>query len=365
MKVRVTQAKLAHALTLVGRVASTRTALPVLANVLLKVTSSSITLIATNLEIAIIQTIAGKIEKSGAITIPARLLSDFVSSLPDEPIDIELKDTRLHITTSHYTSTINGVPAEEFPTLPTIQNGKSLSVAAPELKQAIQQTILAAGTDETRPVLTGAYLHTNSDQVFIAATDSYRLAERHLATKAKDQFGLIVPASALGDVLRIIGDGGGEVAVTYNDTQVQFVLGDSQLITRQIDGEFPTYRQLIPEKSDVNFTVDKEQFLNITKVAALFARESAGSVTLHTDNKGQKISITSVASQVGENTSEAEAVVRGDGQVTLNSRYLIDALNVVDSDQVTFHFSGKVSPCVLTPADKDAAYTHIIMPLKS
>lgn len=365
MKIRVTQAKLANALTLVGRVASTRSPLQVLANVLFKVTSNSITLIATNLEIAIIQTIAGKIEKPGAITIPARLLSDFVSSLPDEPIDIELKDSKLHITTNHYTSTISGVPAEEFPTLPTIRNGKSLSVAAVELKQAIAQTVLAAGTDETRPVLTGAYLHTSGDQVYIAATDSYRLAERKLATKTKDQFGLIVPASALGDVLRIIGDQEGEVAVTYNDTQVQFVFGDSQLITRQIDGEFPAYRQLIPDTSEVSFTVDKDQFSNIAKVAALFARESAGSVTLRTDGKSQKVSITSVASQVGENTSEAEAKVEGDGQVTLNSRYLIDALNVVDSPQVTFRFSGKVSPCVLAPADKDPSYTHIIMPLKS
>lgn len=364
MKVRVTQTKLAHALTLVGRVASTRTALPVLANVLLKVGKNTITLIATNLDIAIIQTIAGKIERPGAITIPARLLSDFVSSLPDEPIDLELDETRLRLSTSNYNSTINGVPAEEFPTLPTINGGKTLTVAASELKQSITQTILAAGTDETRPVLTGAYFHTDNTKVFIAATDSYRLAEKRLEAKTKDNFGLIVPASALGDVLRIIGDDQGEINVTYNDSQVQFVLGDSQLITRQIDGEFPAYRQLIPEKSDVSFIVNTQEFMNITKVAALFARESAGSVTLSANPKTKKISMTSVASQVGENTSEAEAEITGEGQVTLNSRYLIDALNVVDSERVKFRFSGKVSPCVLQPEGGEA-YTHIIMPLKS
>lgn len=364
MKIRVTQSKLANALTLVGRVASTRTALPVLANVLLKVSKNTITLVATNLEIAITQTIAGKIDRPGAITIPARLLSDFVSSLPDEPIDIELKENRLHISTSNYNSAINGVPAEEFPTLPTITDGKTLVVAAPELKRAIQQTVLAAGTDETRPVLTGSYLHTDGDQVFMAATDSYRLAEKRLEVKTKEKFNLIVPASALGDVLRIIGDDSGEVTITYNDSQVQFVLGDSQLITRQIDGEFPAYRQLIPDKSDVELTVDSQDFANITKVAALFARESAGSVTLSADSKTQKVSIKSVASQVGENTSEAAAKVEGDGQVTLNSRYLIDALNVIDSGKVIFRFSGKVSPCVLMPATV-GGYTHIIMPLKS
>jgi len=364
MKIRVTQAKLAHALTLVGRVASSRSALPVLANVLLRANKNTITVIATNLEIAITQTIPGQIGKEGAITIPARLLSDFVSSLPDEPIDMELKDSRLSVATKNYSSVINGVPAEEFPSLPTINGGKSLSIAAPDLKQAIHQTVLAAGTDETRPVLTGGYLHAEDGKVLLAATDSYRLAEKRLNTKASDNFGLIVPASALGDVLRIIGDEEGEVKITYSDSQTQFVLGDSQLITRQIEGSFPAYRQLIPPSSDVNLSVNTQEFTNIAKVAALFARESAGSITLKVSEKDQRVSIDSVASQVGENTSSAPAKVKGEGQVTLNSRYLLDALGVIESEQVAFRFSGKVSPCVLSPAGDDS-YNHIIMPLKS
>lgn len=364
MKIRVTQAKLAHALTLVSRVASSRSALPVLANVLLKAKKNQITLVATNLEIAISQIIPGQISHEGAITIPARLLGDFVASLPDEPIDMELVENRLKITTKNYSSIINGVPAEEFPSLPTIENGKSLSIAAPELKQAIHQTVLAAGTDETRPVLTGGYLHTEDGKVLLAATDSYRLAEKQLHTKTKDSFGLIVPASALGDVVRIIGDETGEVKITYSDSQTQFVLSDSQLITRQIEGSFPAYRQLIPATSEVSLSVDTQEFTNIAKVAALFARESAGSITLKVSSKDQEVSIDSIASQVGENTSSAKAKVKGDGQVTLNSRYLLDALGVIETEQVNFRFSGKVSPCVLTPVG-DESYSHIIMPLKS
>jgi DNA polymerase-3 subunit beta len=362
MKLRVTQEKLAHALLLVGRVATSRAALPVLANVLLKAENNQLLIVATNLEIAISQTLTGKIEKTGSLTVPARLFSDYITSLPQDSVDLETDGAKLKIKSGSYSSTINGVSAEEFPTLPSIKGGQSFSVDAGELKNALQETVFTASNDETRPVLTGAFIHTFEKQVYIASTDSYRLAQKQLETKPSKEFKLIVPANALGDVQRIIGDGSGEVKIKYDDTQVQFIFQDSQLITRQIDGAFPEYRQLIPDKSDVSMKIDRNELLNITKVAALFARESAGSITLEVTNN--TVSITSVASQVGENNSQAQAKTKGEGKVTLNSRYLIEALNVVTGNEVEFRFSGKVSPCVLT-AKNDPNYLHIIMPLKS
>lgn len=364
MKFRVTQERLAHALMLVGRVATSRAALPVLANVLLKVEKSGITLITTNLEIAISQTINGKIEKTGSLTVPARLLGDYVNSLPSESIDIEADGNKLHLKAGNYTSTINGMAADEFPTLPSIKEGKSFTVDAKELKTALQQTTLTASNDETRPILTGVYIHTHEKNVYIAATDSYRLAEKRLASKPGGEFQLVAPAAALGDVLRIIGDESGQVKISYDDSQIEFELDGCQLISRQIDGKFPPYRQLVPEESEVNVTLDKQEFINITKVASLFAKESAGSITISASEDENKISITSVASQVGENTSQADAEVKGSGQVTLNSRYLLDALNVIEGKKVSFRFSGKISPCVLTDLENDD-YLHLVMPLKS
>lgn len=366
MKLRVTQERLAQALVLVGRVATTRSALPVLANVLLKAEKNQLLVVATNLEIAITQTIPGKIDQTGSITVPARLFSDYVSSIPTDSIDLSMENNKLHIVAGDYTSTVNGVSAEEFPALPSIsKNGHKFSIDAGELKQALQQTILAASNDETRPVLTGAYIHTHKGKIYIATTDSYRLAQKELSTKPESEFELISPASALNDVLRVIGEGtSGNVEVTYDESQIKFVYDGSQLITRQIDGVFPQYRQLIPDSSDVSFSINKQEFVNITKVASLFARESAGSISLEVSEQDQSVSITSVASQVGENTSKAQAKVKGEGKVTLNSRYLLEALGVIHENEVEFRFSGKISPCVLSPA-KTKDYLHIIMPLKS
>ncbi len=362
MKAKVTQEKLAHALTIVGRVASSRATLPVLANVLIKATKSQITLTATNLEIAITQIVPGKIDNSGSITVPARLFSDYVNSLPGGTIEMEAKNNNLHLSSTRFKSTINGISADEFPSIPKIKNPNRLTIDAKEMKKALQQTVFAASNDETRPVLTGIYLHTHDKRVYVTATDSYRLAEKQLPVNTDEKISLIVPASAMGDLLRIIGDGDGEVTVSYNDSQAQFSFASSDLITRQIAGDYPKYRQLLPKDTEVEVTLSKDEMVEVVKVAALFARESAGGVTIEV-NEGE-FSVTSVASQVGENTSRTKAETKGSGKITLNSRYLLDALNVIDSSKVKFGFSGKVSPSVLRP-DGDEGYTHVIMPLKS
>jgi len=363
MKLSVTQENLSQALSAVSRVATNRSALPVLANVLLKTKKNRLLLVATNLEIAISQTVGAKVEQDGAITVPARLMHDYISSLPAGNISLEAEGSRLHIESGDYSSAVNGVSAEEFPSLPTIQEGQSFKLKALDFKKALQQTIFTASSEETRPILTGAFLHTFKNSLYLVATDSYRLAEKRLGQQ-KGDFSLVIPASALNDMLRIIGDGAGELSISYDEAQVRFNYDQTELITRQIDGEFPKYRQLIPKESDVSFSVDKEEFINITKVAALFARESAGSVNLETIEKEKAVSITAVASQVGENVSRASAKTKGSGKVSLNSRYLLEALNVIEGNNIKFRFGGKVSPCVLT-SEEDSDYLHIIMPLKS
>jgi DNA polymerase-3 subunit beta len=197
--------------------------------------------------------------------------------------------------------------------------------------------------------------------VVAAATDSYRLAERKLG-KNKESVGFLVPASAANDLLRIIGDADKEVVVTHDDQQVLFQVGDITLVARLIEGNYPDYRKLIPSKFSTVAKLSRADFLNIAKVSALFAREAAGSITLKVDDK--KVSINAIASQLGENTAAAEAEIKGSGEVTLNSRYLIDALNAFSGEKVEFCFNGKLEPCILRSAD-DPKYLHLIMPLRS
>jgi DNA polymerase-3 subunit beta len=363
MKLQVTQENLAKALGTVARVANTRNTLPILANVLLKTDKNRLSIAATNLDIAITHHIGSKIEKDGAITVPARLMQDFVSSLPDSILNLELTDNKLHITTNQYQSTINGVAADDFPIMPAISGGTSWKLPARDFKKTLSQVVFAASSDDARPVLTGVYFHSAAGEVVAVATDSYRLAENKLG-KNKAAVNFLVPSTAAADLLRIIDDGDKEVSVTHDDQQVLFQVGDVTLVARLIEGNYPDYRKLIPAKFATTAKLQKADFINIAKVSSLFARESAGSITIKVDKSAKEVSINAVASQLGENTAKATAAVVGSGEVTLNSRYLIDALNAFVGDEIEFCFNGKLEPCILR-SSSDPSYLHLIMPLRS
>ena len=363
MKLQVTQENLANALNTVARVASTRGTLPILANVLVKTVDNRLSIAATNLDIAITHYIGTKVSEEGSITVPARLMQDFITTLPSGVINLETADNRLRITTDKYESTINGITAEDFPVMPDISKGQTWSIPAKTLKSGLQQVIVAASNDEARPVLTGIYLHGHEGKLFAVSTDSYRLAEKSLMTTKQD-VNLLVPASAMQDLLRILGDNDDEVKVTHDDQQVLFKVGDVELVTRLIDGNYPDYRNLIPKDFAVSATLKRSELVNITKVSSLFARESAGSVTINVSSKDNQVSIRSIASQLGENVSSATAEVRGEGSITLNSRYLLDALNVISGDMIELAFNGKLDPTILRDP-KSPDYLHLVMPLKS
>ncbi len=363
MKLQVTQENLTRALGIVARVANTRGTLPILANVLIKTSNNRLSISATNLDIAITEYIGAKVTDEGAITVPARLMQDFISSLPSGVINLALEDSKLSITTEQYQSTVNGIVADDFPVMPGITDGKSWSVKGDLLKKGLQQVVFAASNDESRPVLTGVYIHSSDGKLYLAATDSYRLAEKEIGN-SKDEVNLLVPATAMQDVLRILGDNNDEVHVTHDDQQIQFRVGDVELVARLLEGKYPDYRKLIPQSFTVTAKLKRADFVNVTKVSSLFARESAGSVTLKVDAEKQSLSIRSIASQLGENTANAPGEITGDGEITLNSRYLLDALQAINGDEVVFGFNGKLEATCLRDS-KLQDYTHIVMPLKS
>jgi DNA polymerase-3 subunit beta len=363
MKLQVTQENLSRALSAVARVASSRGTLPILANVLIKTSKNRLSLSATNLDIAITNYIGAKVSEEGSITVPARLMQDFVSSLPDGVINLELEETKLHVSTDQYNSVVNGIVADDFPVMPAMNVGKSLELSTAVFKKALQQVVFAASSDETRPVLTGILLHSSNGNFYMAATDSYRLAEKNLG-KSKEELKLLVPATAMAELLRVINDEDESIKITHDDQQAQFKVGDIEMVTRQVDGTYPDYPKLIPSTFTSKAVLKKADLTNVTKVSSLFARESAGSVTIEVSEEKQTLSIRSVASQLGENTSTATAKVSGDGSITLNSRYLLDALNVFNGDEIDFCFNGKLEPVLLRQPNK-TDYTHIVMPLKS
>lgn len=366
MELSVTQENLSRALSAVSRVSSAKAGLPILGNILFRTEGNRLLIAATNLEIAATYYVGAKVVKQGSLTLPARLVTEFVSNLPKGTVDIHSKGASMTLKSGQYESIISGSDAEEFPELPSIDETKAVaySVAANELKQAVQQTIITTSNDTTRPVLTGVYWHSVDGSLYLAGTDGYRLAERKLMP-TKSEIAAIVPATSLQEVLRTMSDNIDEVDVLFDDTQVRFRIGEAEVTSRLIDGNYPDYRQLIPKNSETTITVSAEEFGRIIKIAGLFARESGGSVTINADTSSQHVSVHSIASELGENTSSADAKISSDGVITLNSRYIAEALSVVDGSVIEFRFSGKLSPCVLTSSDKNANYLHLIMPLKS
>jgi DNA polymerase-3 subunit beta len=363
MKLKVTQENLNKALGLVARVASTRGTLPILSNVLLRIDENRLSVSATNLDIAISCQLGAQVQSEGSLTVPARLLQDFINGLPSGVIELEQDDARLKITTDSYKSVINGVSAEEFPVMPAIESGTSWKVSGPLLKKALQQVLMAASNDESRPVLTGVLFQTVDGVLYMAATDSYRLAEKRLA-EVKQEVKLLIPATALHDVLRIINDFEGDITVVHDDQQVQFRAGEVELVARLIEGNYPDYRKLIPAAFATTAVMPRAELVNITKVSSLFARESAGSIVVSVDEPSESIWIHAVASQLGENNATVKVDAKGSGSITLNSRYLLDALQAMDAKTTQLGFNGKLEAVMLTSPEADD-YLHIIMPLKS
>jgi DNA polymerase-3 subunit beta len=369
MKLSLTQENLSRALASVGRVVSTRTSLPVLANVLLATEGNRLRLSATNLEIGISYWVGSKVDREGSVTVPARLFTDFVTSLPHGNIALEATDSNLTVKATNYESKINGISSEEFPLIPQVTTDPVLNLPAPAFRDALGQVVVAASVDEARPVLAGVYLYTEGDTLFMAATDSYRLAEKRLelAEGTGKELSVIVPVRTIQELIRLLGESEGNVEIYLDDNQVMFRLDDIELVSRLIEGQFPNYKQIIPKQTDTSFDISTAEFSRITKVASLFARESAGSIKLVIKAEGE-VSLIASDSEIGGNTSSAMCEVAGDdGEISLNARYLQDALSVMKSPEVRFAISGKLNPCVLAPIgdDLDDDYIHIVMPLRT
>lgn len=367
MEIKIIQEKLAKVLNSVSRVAAgSRAALPILNNVLIRVDDGKVSLTTTNLDMAVVSYLPTSQSKNGVITVPARLMAEFVGNLPrGTVVEIKSEGDKVTIKAGGYSSTINGASAEDFPELPEIDDSKvvKFQMGVDEFKEGLSQVMIAASADTTRPALTGVYFNTFEGGLYLAATDGYRLAERKFIDKVKSEVAAIVPASSLQEVLRSLNDDVTEIELWFDEAQVRFRLGEIEVTSKLIEGSFPDYRQLIPKQTEIKVELKRDELVRITKLAALFAKEVGGSVVCETSAEEKNFTIASVANELGENKSEIKTEVETDGKVTLNSRFLLDALNVLDGKEVDFGFSNKLDPVVMR-SKGEQNYVHIIMPLK-
>ena len=375
MKLTCSPDALGHALQVVSRAVSPRTTLPILNNVLMETSPEGLKLTATNLEIGIVDHVDAEVATEGSVTLPAKLLTEFVAQLPNEQLEMEL-DTKTQTLNArcgpYHDVKIRGIDAAEFPPLPPREDGLTVTLDQAELVPAIEQTVVAASADDGRPVLTGVLTQLGGDVLTLAATDGHRLAVRTLPAKSSDNVGsdedgaadsVIIPARALQELSRILkGEGTVEMSMGRSRNHVFFSLPRVELMSRLIEGTYPNYSQVIPEQSNTTITVSAKKLLERTRGVAIFARDSANVVRIKTE--AGEIAISANTSEVGSSEASVSAEIDGaDIQIAFNSRYLLDVLALVASEKVSMGFNGPLSPGVVKPAGRDD-YTYVIMPVR-
>jgi DNA polymerase-3 subunit beta len=373
MKLSCTQENLNKGLNIVGRAVATRTTLPITNNVLLATDDGRLKLVATNLEMAITCWLGGKIEEEGTITVPARLLTEFVSSLPNDTINIQLspQTKTLGLKCARFEARISGVDAKDFPPIPSVDEGVKTTVEVEALRQGINQVAFAAATEESRPVLTGVSAKFEKDSLVLAAADGFRLAvyELPITTTVSQKTEVIVPAHTLAELNRLIADQEEPVDITLNPnkSQVLFRLKNINLVSQLIQGSFPNYSQLIPQSYTTRVIINVADFLQATRTASIFARDGSGIVRLMITPGGEaspgKLSVSARSEEIGDDVGEIDATVEGDeSKIAFNGKYLTDVLSVLHESQVALEITNPSSPGLIRPVGTDN-YTHVIMPM--
>ena len=368
MEIQVEQGRLSRALASVSRVAAgARTTLPILSNVLIKAEDNRVSLTATNLDMAVVEYVPVVSATDGVITVPAKILAEFVSNLPrGEMITMKVEGVKVKITAGAYTSTINGVMADDFPELPEIDEKTAVKykMGLDEFKVGVSEIIIAAGNDTTRPALMGVLFNTAEDNLYIAATDGYRLAEREFIKGVSSEVRAIVPATSLQEVLRSMTEDMDEIELVFDEAQVRFRMGEMEITSKLIDGTFPDYRVLFPKETEIeDLLIEKSELIRIAKMASVFSREVNQAIICEMDADKQVFAISSILNEVGENRSEIKTKVEKGGKVRVDARYLMTALNALEEPMVRFGMPIKKGP-ILIRNEKSDKYRHLVMRLK-
>ena len=365
MRLTCPQKALFNALAITNKAVDVNNTLPVLNNVLLKAEGKKLYFTATNLEIAITYWVETDIKNEGEVTIPSKLFTNYINYLKDEKVDISAEEGDIIVKTEDSTTKIKGIPATEFPPIPTIEKEGSIVLKAKDLKKAINQVVFAATFNTTRPILAGVYFITEKDQLKLVATDSYRLAEKTIKTeKTNGNVDCIVPAKTvleLGYILDTFKEDE-KIDITISKNQILFSVGAVKLISRLIEGQFPNYTQIIPKATKTKIEFDIEALTLILKRINIFAKENNNKVILKVTKN--QATITTETTQYGEGEITLKIKTEGeDNEIALNSQFILDVLNNIGGEEITCEIGEKITPVIIRPKNKDN-YTHIIMPLK-
>ncbi|MDD2732053.1 MAG: DNA polymerase III subunit beta [Candidatus Pacebacteria bacterium] len=375
MRLSILQEKLKEGLNIVERVSSKSLSLPILNNILISTEKNFLNLAATDLEVGINWWVLAKIEKEGKITIPSRLFSSFINLLPNKKIDIKEEKNNIFIECENYNTQIKGISADEFPIIPKINEGESVSFDINLFCQSVNQVVDIPVLSTTRPEISGVYFYFNKNLITITATDSFRLGEKKIFLKnsfnLKKEYSLIIPQRAVKEIINIFGEKKGELKVYFSTNQIMFESfmeetehSQIQLVSRLIEGEYPNYKEIIPSKYATQIILDKNEFLNQIKAASLFSGK-ANEVKIKSGSGDKTIEISSQSSELGSNKSLIPAKIKGESvDISFNYRFLLDGILNIKSSEIIFELNSDSGPGVLKPVGDDS-YIYVVMPIKA
>lgn len=382
MKLTCTQENFKKAIYSTERVVGKQITLPILENILLETDHGMLKIAATNLEIGVFLKIGAKIEEEGAITVPARLLSNFVNNLPAESnVSLKVVDQTLHIESGSSKAQIKGLQSQDFPIIPEMEGDFLFSVPAQEMRDAIPRLAVCVSLDSSRPELTGMNMVLSKDEVRIAATDSFRLAEAVVSLKkgkneeydifTEKTTSIIVPLNTFSEVFRVIGNDTQEVKVAIEESQIFFQVDNVRIVSRLINAKYPEYRQIIPQQFTTRVILEKDSALRAVKIAGVFASSKAGEIKMKVDPKINNVEVQSRAEEVGENMTDLSAEIEGAPQeAAFNPRYLSDGLQAISTPRLVLLMNSGTSPAVMRMVEGEKnedvlLYTYVIMPIKN
>lgn len=381
MKFSILQQDLLPALQAVSRSVGVRASLPVLANILIQTENGKLKLSATNLEIGVIKKVSAKIDEEGEITVPAKTFLEIVSSLSGSNLEVEASGEQLRISSrggggnKSFKATLNGISATEFPSIP-LSSDNSIMISSKLLQNTLPQITFAAATDEGRPVLTGILTEIKGSNLELVATDGFRLAHKKASIEGslENPFRVLIPKRTFEEIVRLIAEDLGEegkqsddlkqieVSTSENQNQMVFKIGQTQLSSRLIEGQFPSWEKIIPVEFKNRSVFERQDLVKALKLASVFAKDAANVVTLET--KSNQLKISSEAKELGQQQTEVEAQSEGEEIIiAFNSKFLIDALSAVASPQISIEFSGNLSPALIKPIGEEGL-EYVVMPIR-
>jgi DNA polymerase-3 subunit beta len=366
MKLTTTKDNLFNALQVVGRAVSSRNTLPSLGGILLNAESGSLTLRATDMELGVTLSLADVgADRDGTVLVPGRLLVDVIRSLPDGPVSLEHRTEQrdVEITAGGARFHLRTLPAEDFPRLPE-PDGETVKLPAGPLAETIELVARAASRDEVRPILTGVLVQAEGDTLTMVATDSYRLSVKHTVIEGgvPQQLEANVPARALRELARVIAsEGADEVEIAMPRNQALFRAGGVLLSSRLIEGQFPSWRQLIPESFEHEVRLPREELLEVTRRVSQLAQRNA---PLRLSMAEGELTVSAETPDVGDASEGMPAPYSGEPmEIAFNPQFLIDGIDSVGADELSLQLSSPLRPGLLRPVDAED-FSYLVMPIR-